>query len=127
MCGCCHAWASLCYQAIPFVMDFKLGRAGTSKTSPIPSSVSLMIDQVEYLRTEGGKVKTSIITSGSDLAKPLLVGETSLCTDSLLFCAPEALALLSTAGAACAHIFYYTCRRRFCSICPQEHPVTGKS
>ncbi len=33
-------------------------------------------------------------------------------------CAPEALALLST---ACAHNFY-TCRRRFCLICSQEHP-----
>ncbi len=53
-----------------------------------------MIDQVEDLRTEGGKVKTSIITSGSDLSKPLLAAETSLCTDNVLFCAPEALALL---------------------------------
>ncbi len=82
-----------------------------------------MIDQVEDLRTEGGKVKTSIITSESDLSKSLLAGETSLCTDSLLFCVPEALALLSM---ACAHSFY-TCRRRFCLICPQEHPVAGKS
>ncbi len=96
---------SLCYQAIPFVMDFKLGRTGTSITSAIlvvSPLVSLMVDQVEDLRR---KVKTSIITSGSDLAKPLLAGETSLCTDSLLFCAPEALALLST---ACVHSFY-TC------------------
>ncbi len=85
---------SLCYQAIPFVMDFKLGRVGTPITSAIlvvSPLVSLMVDQVEDLRRR--KVKTSIITSGSDLAKPLLARETSLCTDSLLFCAPEALAL----------------------------------
>ncbi len=38
-------------------------------------------------------MKTSLITSCSNLAKPLIAGETNLCTDSLLFCAPEALAL----------------------------------
>ena len=111
----------ICYQAISFVIDFKLGLHKTSAILVVSPLVSLMVDQVEDLRRR--KVKTSIITSGSDLAKPLLAGETSLCTDSLLFCAPEALALLST---ACAHSFY-TCRRRFCLICPQEHPVAGKS
>ena len=43
----------LCYQAISFVMDFKLGRAGTSMTSAIlvvSPLVSLMVDQVEDLR-----------------------------------------------------------------------------
>ncbi len=48
--------------------------------------VYLMVDQVEDLRRR--KVETSFITSGSDLTKPFLAGETSLCTDSLLFCAP---------------------------------------
>ncbi len=60
----------LCYQAIPFVMDFKLGRVGTSITSAIlvvSPLVSLMVDQVEDLRRR--KVKTSLIISGSDLAK----------------------------------------------------------
>ena len=45
----------LCHQAIPFVMDFKLGRTGTSKTSfilVVSPLVSLVIDQVEDLRTE---------------------------------------------------------------------------
>ena len=32
----------LCYQAIPFVMDFKLGRAGTPKTSAILVVSSLL-------------------------------------------------------------------------------------
>ncbi len=53
--------------------------------------VSLMVDQVEDLRRRN--VKTSLITSCSDLAKPLIAGETNLYTDSLLFCVPEALAL----------------------------------
>ncbi len=83
-------------------------QAGTSKTSSIlvvsPLDVSLMIDQVEDLRTEGGKVTTSIITSGSDLVKPLLAAETSLCTDSVLFCAPEALAL--TLYGLCAQLLH---------------------
>ncbi len=63
------------------MMDFKLGRAGTSKTSDIlvvSPLVSLMVDQVEDLRRK--KVKTSIITSGSDLAKPLLAGEKTCCS-----------------------------------------------
>ncbi len=71
-----------------------------------PSSVSSCLpDDWPCWGLENWRMKTSIITSGSDLAKPLLAGETSLCTSSLLFCAPEALALLST---ACAHGFY-TC------------------
>ncbi len=51
-------------------MDFKLGRVGTSITSAIlvvSPRVSLMVDQVEDLRRR--KVETSLITSGSDLAK----------------------------------------------------------
>ena len=51
-----------------FVMDFKLGRAWTSKTSAIlvvSPLVSLMVDQVEDLRR---KVNHH---SGSDLEAPL--------------------------------------------------------
>ncbi len=58
---------SLCYQAISFVMDFKLGRAGTSITSAIlvvSSLVSLMVDQVEDLRRR----KVTSIISGSDFS-----------------------------------------------------------
>ncbi len=75
-------------------MDHKLGLAGTSKSSSVLvvyPLVALMVDQVKTLRSRG--VKSSIITSGSDLAKPLLATESSLCTDSMLFCAPEALVL----------------------------------
>ena len=52
---------------------------------------SLMVDQVQSLRCRG--VQSSIITSGSDLAKSLLATESSLFSDSLLYCAPEALVL----------------------------------
>ncbi len=61
-------------------MDFKLGRAGTSKTSAIlvvSPLVSLMVDQVEDLRR-----KTSIMTSGrlSWRDKPVYRQPTVLCT-----------------------------------------------
>ncbi len=39
-----------------------------------------------------------------------------MCTNSLLFCAPEALALLST---ACAHSFNFTNIGGDCLICPR--------
>ena len=85
---------SMCYQALPFVMDYKLGRIGTSMSSVVvvvSPLISLIVDQVENLRNRG--VSSSVITSGSDLVKPYLATEASICTDSLLFCAPEALAL----------------------------------
>ena len=85
---------SLCYQALPFVLDFKLGLVGTAKCSAVlvvSPLVSLIVDQVESLRKR--KVDCSVITSGSELAKPLVATEKNLHTDSLLFCAPEALML----------------------------------
>ena len=56
----------------PFVMDFKL--------------VSLMVDQVEDLRRR--KLKTSIITSGSDLAKPLALSwrDKPVCRQPAVLC-----------------------------------------
>ena len=75
---------SLCYQALPFVMDHKLGLVGTPKSSSVlvvSPLVALMVDQVKALRS--CKVKSSIITSRSDLAKPLLATESSLCTDTV--------------------------------------------
>ncbi len=55
---------SLRYQAIPFVMDFKLGRAGTSITSAIlvvSPLVSMMADQVEDLRRRKVKSLLAVI------------------------------------------------------------------
>ena len=80
---------------IPFVMDYKLGRIGTSVSSVVvvvSPLISLIVDQVENLRNRG--VSSLVITSGSDiLVKPYLATEASICTDRLLFCAPQALAL----------------------------------
>ena len=82
---------SMCYQALPFVMDYKLGTPMSSVVVVVSPLISLIVDQVENLRNRG--VSSSVITSGSDLVKPYLATEASICTDSLLFCAPEALAL----------------------------------
>lgn len=83
---------SICYQTLPFVMDHKLGRVGASTRSAvlvISPLTALMMDQVQSLRSRD--VKSSIITSGSDIAKDLVATESNFSTDSLLFCAPEAL------------------------------------
>ena len=83
---------SLCYQAIPFVMDYKLKLVGTSRSSAViivSSLIAVMVDQIQTLRSTG--VKASIIYSGSDLAAPFIATESNLCSDSLLFSSPEAL------------------------------------
>ena len=53
--------------------------------------VSLMIDQVQNLRKRG--VKSSILTSTSAVSKEFLATDESLTSDSLLFCAPEAISM----------------------------------
>ena len=83
---------SLCFQALPFAMDHKLGLVGSRRSSAVlvvSPLVALMVDQVKSLRSRG--VKSSIITSGTDIAKEFLSSEASLAADSLFYCAPEAL------------------------------------
>ena len=55
----------------------------------VSPSVALMIDQVKSLRSRG--VKCSVITSSNDVEKDLLATCSSLSSNSLLFCTPEAL------------------------------------
>ena len=83
---------SLCYQALPFLIDFKKGLVDTEKRSAvlvISPLVALMVDQVKSLRKKG--VSCSIVTSSGDIEKELLATDSSLLSDSLLFCTPEAL------------------------------------
>ena len=83
---------SLCFQTLPFIMDYKLDLVGTEQRSivlVVSPLVSLMIDQVRSLRKSG--VKSSIITSSSTVAKELIATDSSLDCDSLLYAAPEAL------------------------------------
>ena len=83
---------SICYQALPFVIEHKKGQRGSCAVLVVSPLVSLMIDQVESLRARG--VKASIITSGSDIAPSLVATKSALSSDNLLFCTAEALALL---------------------------------
>ena len=58
---------SLCYQTLPFVMDYKLRLVGTEKSSAvlvISPLVALMVDQVQSLRGRG--VKSSSLPSWSE-------------------------------------------------------------
>ena len=84
---------SLCYQTLPFVMDHKYrhkaSRIGHSAALVVSPLISLMADQVSSLRKRG--VKASIISSTSAVPKEMIATESSLASDSLFFCAPEAL------------------------------------
>ena len=53
------------------------------------SFITLMVDQVQSLRIRGAK--SSIFSSGTAIAENLLATDSSLLSDSLLFCAPESL------------------------------------
>ena len=83
---------SLCYQSLPFIMDHKLSLMDDSRRSAVlvvSPLVALMINQVQSLRRRG--VLSSIISSSKAVTSEYLATDASLYTDSLLFCAPEAL------------------------------------
>lgn len=91
---------SVCYQALPFMFDHKLGRSNPVDRSVVlvvSPLVSLMIDQVTSLRSIG--VGAAIISTSSQaggqqpLGRELLVDERDVEGGkfSLLFGAPEAI------------------------------------
>ena len=88
---------SVCFQALPFVFDYKLGLVSAQKTSivlVVAPLVALMVDQVQSLREKG--VGAVIISSGGRegrVAKALLATEDTMDRASLVFCSPEALLL----------------------------------
>ena len=67
--------------------------AGSRRSSAVlvvTPLIALMLDQLHSLRSKG--VKSSIITSTSHgISRDLLATDSSLVSDSLLFCAPESL------------------------------------
>lgn len=73
-------------------MDFKKGLVDTEKHCAvlvISPLIALRIDQVKNLRKRG--VSCSIVTSSGGIEKALLTSDSSLSSDSLFFCTPEAL------------------------------------
>ena len=80
---------SVCYEALPFVFDFKLRTNARCLALVISPLISLMVEQVVSLRRRG--VKAAIITSGTGVEKELLATDDDLSSCSLLFGAPEAV------------------------------------
>ena len=81
---------SLCYQTLPFVLDYKGGSSTSSNAVIVVSPlIALMEDQVSGLRRRG--VKSSIITSSAGVTKEYICTEEGLATDNLFFCSPEAI------------------------------------
>ena len=84
---------SFCYEAIPFVLDWKLKRTDSGTRSSLVLIVSplvaLMVDQVCSLRTRG--VKAAIISGGAGgFDEDFIAKDKDLEECSLLFGAPEA-------------------------------------
>ena len=85
---------SVCYEALPFLFDFKLGHTSRvdSRSTVIVVSplISLMTDQVTSLRQRG--VSAAILSRREGVNKDLLADDKELSIPgkfSLLFCAPE--------------------------------------
>ena len=85
---------SLCYEMLPFVMDYKLSRACAENYSVVlvvSPLVALMVDQVLSLRRRG--IRAAILTSGTSggVEKSLVASKEDLAECSILYSAPEAL------------------------------------
>ena len=79
----------MCYQTLPFLLDYKYGLQRRSAVLVVSPLISLMIDQVQKLRAKS--VKSSIVTSSRNVELDLLASDSSLRTDSIFYCALEAL------------------------------------
>ena len=89
---------SVCYELLPFVMDYKLGKRVSEEESArrsfsavlvISPLVSLMIDQVTSLQERG--VTAGILSGHSAVSEQLTVRAGSIDEYSLLFSCPEAI------------------------------------
>ena len=87
---------SICFQALPFLFDHKLNRAGLppyrrSVCVIVSPLVSLMVDQVAKLQSVG--VGCAILTGNSGVPRSSLASVEDVLTGaySLLFSAPEAI------------------------------------
>ena len=83
---------SLCYQALPFIMDCKRGLVGSQERSlvlVVSPLIALMVDQVTSLRKRS--VNCSVVTSSDGTDKNFLASDRNLSIDSIPFCTPETL------------------------------------
>ena len=87
---------SICYQSLPFVFDYKLGRTNAppdqrSVVLVVSPLVSLMVDQVSALQSAG--ICAAILSGNKGVDKQLLATESEVKMGKfcLLFSAPEAI------------------------------------
>ena len=83
---------SICFEVLPFVYDYKLGRAGTPTCSLVlvlSPLVSLMVNQVTSLRKRG--VNSAIISASDKIDKTFLATVHNLSKYGILFSVPEAI------------------------------------
>ena len=96
---------SLCYQLLPFLMDYKLGRTkgplvARSVVLVISPLVSLMIDQVRSLNTRG--VSAAILSSNKENSTEVLLPLTKMCRmESTVCCSLPQRLLLKTIVGGC--------------------------
>ena len=88
---------SICFQALPFVFDHKLGLVGGKKRScviVVSPLIALMVDQVRSLRRSG--VEAVVFSSSSRersiIDKEFIATDGNMRGASLIFSSPEALA-----------------------------------
>ena len=83
---------SICFEALPFVYDYKLGnkdRDFRSLVLVISPLISLMVNQVLTLRTYG--VSAGVVSHGKGVQKDVIASGEDTDRYSLLFCSPEAI------------------------------------
>ena len=83
---------SVCFELLPFVYDYKLGRIGTQACSLVlvlSPLISLMVNQVTNLKLRG--VSAAIISGSDKISKHLQATQKDIKSCSLLFSVPEAI------------------------------------
>ena len=70
---------SICYQALPFVIEHKKGQRGSCAVLVVSPSVSLMIDQVESLRARHQLLLLEVISPHLLWLQNLLSLQTTCC------------------------------------------------
>ena len=85
---------SVCYELLPFVLDYMQGKCLSKKESNstvivISPLVSLMIDQVSSLRERG--VSAGILSGHAAVSEQFIVNSSSIDKYSFLFSCPEAI------------------------------------
>ena len=83
---------SICFEALPYVYDYKLGNKDRDLRSlvlVISPLISLMVNQVVTLKSYG--VSAAVVSHGKGVQKDVIASSEDGAKYNLLFCSPEAL------------------------------------